>query len=62
MNILGIMFLVLFLWMFIFGNITINKVKTANILTRAVLSILFSVFITLIVGLPILGIIKLLGF
>lgn len=59
MKIIGITMLVLFLIMFLFGTVKVNGKPTDNIFTKAIGAAVFAVIIGLIVGIPILGIIKL---
>lgn len=68
MKILGIMCLVLFMYLVLFGKITIKKntmfgkvEENAGLLGRIVISLISSSLLTLILGLPLLGILKLLG-
>jgi hypothetical protein len=62
MKILGIMFCVIFLLMFIFCKIKINGSTDITIIQRASACLITSLLLTVILGLPILGIIYLLGF
>lgn len=61
MKILGIMFCVLFLLTFIFGKVKVNGSTDITIIQRTLACLLGSLMLTLIFGLPILGIIYLLG-
>ncbi len=54
--------LALFVWCFWFGNITIDGISTNSFYYRFLGSVAFSLIFGLFAGLPILGIIKLLGF
>ena len=56
MKILGIMFLALFLWTFLFGKVKLNGNTDIGTLQRAGVCVIGSLVITLIVGLPVLGI------
>lgn len=59
MKIIGIMILVLFLIMFLFGTVKVNGKPTNNIFTKAIGAAIYAVISGLIIGIPILGIIKL---
>ena len=59
MKILGIMFCVLFLQMFCFAKIKVNKSTDITTLQRAVMCLICSLVVTLILGLPVLGIVYL---
>lgn len=59
MKILGIMFCVLFLLMFCFANIKVNNSTDITILQRAGACLIGSLVLTIILGLPILGIVYL---
>ena len=61
MKILGIVFCLSFLIIFLFAKIKINGSTDVNIVDRAYASFICSVVLTLFLGLPILGIIKLIG-
>lgn len=61
MKILGIMFCVLFLLMFIFCKVKVNGSTDITIIQRTLACLFGSFLLTLIFGLPILGIIYLLG-
>lgn len=56
MKFLGIMFFSLIILSTLFANIKINGKGTNNLLTRFVVSIFGSFIITLVLGLPALGI------
>lgn len=60
MKILGIIFLILFLIMFVFADVKINNLKTDNIFVRAGACLIGSFVLTAVVGLLILGILYLL--
>lgn len=59
MKILVVMFLIIHILMFLFGEITINKSANISILQRAVVCLVGSSLLTLVFGLPILGIVYL---
>ena len=61
MNVLGIMLWVIFIWCFIFAKIEINGNTDITITQRVFASMIISVVLTLIFGLPVLGIMYLLG-
>ena len=61
MNVLGIMLCVIFIWCFIFAKIEINGSTDITIIQRAFASMIISAILTLIFGLPVLGILYLLG-
>ena len=61
MNVLGIMLCAIFIWCFIFAKIEVNGSKDITIIQRAFASMIISVVLTLIFGLPVLGIMYLLG-
>ena len=61
MKILAIIFCVLFIWCFIFAKIDVNGSKDITIVQRVFASMIISVILTLIFGLPVLGILYLLG-
>lgn len=61
MKILGIIFCILFLLIFLFAKIKINGNTDVTIICRAYASFIGSAILTLVLGLPILGIMKLLG-
>ena len=56
-----IFFLILYLLTFFFGKFTWNNKPVKNIFTKAFLSFLFSSSLSLVIGLPILGILYLIG-
>lgn len=58
MKLLIIIFVVMFLIFYFFGNITVNKIQTRG-MTRLILSVIAGFIFALIFGLPILGIISL---
>lgn len=59
MKILGIIFCLIFVLTFLFAKVKINGDTDITILERAELCILFSLLLTVIFGLPILGVIYL---
>ena len=59
MKILGIIFCLIFVLTFLFAKVKINEDTDISILERAELCILFSLLLTVIFGLPILGVIYL---
>lgn len=61
MKILGIMFCALFLLMFLFFKIKVNGSTNITTLQRAYACLIGSLLLTVILGLPTLGIIYLLG-
>ena len=61
MKILGIIFCILFLLIFLFAKVKINGSTDVSIVDRAYVSFIGSIVLTLFLGLPILGIMKLLG-
>ena len=61
MKILGIIFCILFLLIFLFAKVKINGSTDVTIVGRAYVSFIGSIVLTLFLGLPILGIMKLLG-
>lgn len=58
MKLLIIIFVVMFLIFYFFGNITVNKIQARG-MTRLILSVIAGFIFALIFGLPILGIISL---
>ena len=62
MKILGLIFCFIFILFFLFAKIKINNKTNVTIIERVYVSIIASIIFTLVLGLPILGIIKLLGF
>ena len=61
MKILAIIFCVIFIWCFIFAKIEVNGSKDITIIQRVFASVIISVILTLIFGLPVLGLLYLLG-
>ena len=61
MKILGIMFCAIFILCFIFAEVEINGSANITIIQRVFASVVISVILTLILGLPVLGIMYLLG-
>jgi hypothetical protein len=61
MKILGIMFCVIFLLMFIFFKVKVNGSTDITILQRIYACLIGSLLLTVILGLPTLGIVYLLG-
>ena len=61
MQVLMIMFTVFFMVCLLFGKITVDGKKVNSFFYKTYASIFFSIFLTLLFGLPLLGIIKLLG-
>jgi len=59
-KVLFIMFLVLFILIFLFAKIEINGTYNITLIKRVYASIITSIVITLIIGLPILGIVYIL--
>lgn len=59
MKILLIMFSIITMTMFLFANIEVNGYPTRNIITRAICSIISGSILTLMFGLPLLGVISL---
>lgn len=60
MKLFGIIFLVLFILIFLFANINVNGKRNITILQRVYVSAIASLVMTIIIGLPLLGIIYLL--
>lgn len=60
MDLLLIIFLLIFIYTMLFANVKINNQKVTNIFQRIVPCLLVSLVTTLIFGLPILGIMFLL--
>lgn len=60
MKILFIMFLILFILIFLFAKIEINGTYNITLIQRVCASVITSIVITLIIGLPILGIVYIL--
>lgn len=60
MNLLLIIFLLLFIYSMFFGNIKINNRTVTNMFERIIPCLFMSLIITLIFGLPILGVMFLL--
>lgn len=58
MKLLLFLFIILFLALFFFGHVTINKKETTGFL-RLKISIVASIILSLLIGLPILGILSL---
>lgn len=61
MKILGLIFCFVFLLIFLFAKIKINGSTDVTVEDRVYAAFVGSIVLTLILGLPILGIIKLLG-
>ena len=59
MKVLGILFAVMFVLFFFFGNVDFNGNTKLPLLARLVFCLLGSAFMALILGLPVLGIIHL---
>lgn len=59
MKILLIMFLIIYILMFLFGKVTINESTNISTLQRAAVCLIGSSLLTLVFGLPILGIVYL---
>lgn len=59
MRILGIMFCSMFLLMFLFAKITWNDSSDLNIIKRAIASLMGSFILTVVLGLPVLGLVYL---
>lgn len=59
MRILGIMFCSMFLLMFLFAKITWGDSSDLNIIKRAIASLMGSFILTVVLGLPVLGLIYL---
>ncbi len=59
MRILGIMFYSMFLLMFLFAKITWNDSSDLNIIKRAIASLMGSFILTVVLGLPVLGLVYL---
>lgn len=59
MKIIGVIILVLYLVMYLFGTVKVNGKPTNNVFTKAIGSAVYAVVLGLIIGIPILGIIKL---
>lgn len=62
MKILGLIFCFIFILFFLFAKVKVNGRTNVTIIERAYVSIIAGIIFTLMLGLPILGIIKLLGF
>lgn len=62
MKILGLIFCFIFILFFLFAKVKVNGRTNITIIERAYVSTIASIIFTLMLGLPILGIIKLLGF
>ena len=61
MKILAIIFCILFIWCFIFAKIEVNGSKDITIIQRMFASVIICAILTLVLGLPVLGIVYLLG-
>ena len=59
MKILGIIFCIIFILTFLFAKVKVNGDTDITIFERVELCILFSLLLTVILGLPILGVIYL---
>lgn len=59
MRVLGIIFLGVFLLMFLFANVKVNGKTNVGILQRAFVCLIGSGLLTLILGLPICGLVYL---
>lgn len=59
MKILFVIFLIVYVFMFLFGKVTINKSENISISQRVFVCLIGSGLLTLILGLPILGIVYL---
>lgn len=60
MRILTIIFLALFVLFMLFGKVTVKGVRNHNLILKIPMGIIWAFVFTLIIGLPILGIISLL--
>lgn len=56
MELLGTIYLIFFILLFLFAKVQSNNIEVTNIFHRAFLCLIGSFFITIILGLPILGI------
>lgn len=61
MKILGIVFCVTYVLFMLFGKVQIKGKATNQLCAKAVGGLIFGIAMSLFVGLPILGIVKLLG-
>lgn len=61
MKILGIVFCVAYVLFLLFGNMKVNEKTTNSLGMKAVGGLIFGALMSLFLGLPILGIIKLLN-
>lgn len=61
MKILGIIYLVCFLWMFFFTKIKVNGSTNITLFQRVAACLYVSLLLTIIVGIPVLGIMYLIG-
>ena len=61
MKTLGLIFCFIFILFFLFAKVKVNGRTNVTIIERAYVSIIAGIIFTLMLGLPILGIIKLLG-
>lgn len=61
MKILGIIYLVCFLWMFFFTKIKVNGDTNITLFQRVAACLYGSLLLTIIVGIPMLGIMYLIG-
>lgn len=61
MRVLGIMFVILYFIFLFFGNLQINGNTKLTLWQRAVLSVFGSAVLTIIIGLPVFGLLSLFG-
>lgn len=61
MRVLGITFIILYFIFLFFGNLQINGNTKLTLWQRAVLSLFGSTVLTIVIGLPILGLLSLFG-
>lgn len=61
MNMLEIIYLAFYLWMFFFGKVKIGENTNITLLQRAWVCMIGSTLLTILVGLPMLGILYLIG-
>lgn len=61
MKVLGIMYLMFVIWFTTCGKLTVQNKEDNNLYHRFMISLVASMIVTLVLGLPLLGILYLLG-
>lgn len=61
MKILVIIFCIMYLLMFFFAEVKVNDMPATNVFQRAGVCLMAATILTLLIGLPILGVVYLIG-